>query len=338
MSAIATLIIVAYNSVRYLPRQIEALNAQTEQRFEVIFWDNASAPEKRADPATLPPNWRHVQSPTNLGFAAANNAAAKLATTPFLVFLNPDAFPAPGWLAALLAGAERWPHAVCFGSTQWRADEAGVLDGVGDVLHATGFAYRAGYGARMTPPPTAEIFSACAAAMLVRRDAFSAVGGFDERFFCYFEDVDLGFRLRLKGGAVIQLRDAEVEHVGGGVSGAHSPFGDFHGARNRIWCFFKTMPAPFVWLLAPAHLLLTALICGLHAMGGRGLATARGAVAGLRGLGPVLKDRKAVQATRTVSLWQIARALSWSPLALARRQPVHHAITVDQPAPSPARN
>ncbi|MBK8545653.1 MAG: glycosyltransferase family 2 protein, partial [Caulobacteraceae bacterium] len=149
--------------------------------------------------------------------AAANNQAARGASTPYLVFLNPDAFPEPGWLAALIATAERYPEAAAIGSTQVRPDAPGVFDGVGDVLHASGLAYRAWYGKhRAAAPPPGEPFAACGAAMLVRREAFEVVGGFDARYFCYFEDVDLCFRLRLAGWRVLHTPDAVVAHVGGG--------------------------------------------------------------------------------------------------------------------------
>ncbi len=159
-------------------------------------------------------------------------AAGRL--TPFLVFLNPDAFPEPNWLSALLETAKQHPQAAAIGSTQFRDGASGVLDGDGDVLHATGFAYRSNYGKRRAVGPLAETFSPCGAAMLVRRDAFEAAGGFDSRYFCYFEDVDLGFRLRFAGHRVLQSPDAIVAHVGGGSAGAVSAFAEFHGARNRL--------------------------------------------------------------------------------------------------------
>lgn len=131
--------------------------------------------------------------------------------------------------------------------------------------------------------------------MLVRREAFEAVGGFDALYFSYFEDVDLGFRLRLAGWRVLQSPDAVVAHVGGGSTGAPSGFAEFHGARNRLWTFFKCMPGALFWLMLPAHLLGTMLLASVGPFRGRGLHAWRGISDGFAGLGPILATRKQQQ-------------------------------------------
>ena len=93
--------------------------------------------------------------------------------------------------------------------------------------------------------------------MMIRRDVFEAVGGFDEDYFCYVEDVDLGARARLAGHAAIHVRDAIVNHVGYGSSGRRSVFATWHGTRNRLWTWLKTMPLPLLILTAPLHLAMT---------------------------------------------------------------------------------
>lgn len=322
IAPLATIIVVTHNSARWLARMVAALEAQTETRWRLVVFDNGSNPDQRPHQTALPPGSSIHQSAVNLGFAEANNLAADETETPYLVFLNPDAFPEPRWLDALLTTAELFPEAGAIGSTQWRADAPGVLDGVGDVLHASGMAYRAGYGRRGSVPPLGESFAACGAAMLVRRDAFEAAGGFDDRYFCYFEDVDLCFRLRLLGWRVLQSPDAVVQHVGGGVIGARSAFGDYHGARNRLWTFVKCMPAALFWPLLPVHLIASALVLTVGALRGRGLAGWRGFLDGLNGLTPFWKARAQVQATRKASSADIASVLTWSPDVLFSRRAV----------------
>lgn len=322
-SPIATIIVVTHNSARWLARMVAAVSAQSETRWRLIVVDNASRADERPNARDLPAGAALIQNETNLGFAAANNQAAQAASTPYLVLLNPDAFPEPGWLAALIAAAERYPQAAAFGSTQMRADADGVFDGAGDVLHASGLAYRAWYGRKhAAPPPEGESFAACGAAMLVRREAFENVGGFDARYFCYFEDVDLCFRLRLRGARIMQLPGAVVAHVGGGVASSGSAFAQFHGARNRLWTFVKCMPAPLFWPLLPAHLLASAAVVTLSALRGRGLAAWRGLLAALGDLGPALSARREVQKARTATSGDIARVLAWSPLVFFGRRPV----------------
>lgn len=325
--ALATIIVVTFNSAKWLARQRSALEAQSEKSWRLIVVDNASRPEERARLSDLPAGATLIQNENNIGFAAANNLAASHAKTPYLVLLNPDAFPEPRWLAALIATAQSHPDAAAIGSTQLRADSPDVFDGTGDVLHASGIAYRSNYGRPVAPrPPLAETFSACAAAMLVRRDAFEAVAGFDERFFCYFEDVDLGFRLRLDGWRVLQSPDAVVLHVGGGAVGPHSEFAQFHGARNRLWTFVKCMPAVLFWALALPHLALSALAAARASLRSRNFASWRGLWAAFARIGPMWRSRAELQRNRTASVVQIARALAWSPLLLLTRRAVPRTI------------
>jgi N-acetylglucosaminyl-diphospho-decaprenol L-rhamnosyltransferase len=320
VNPLATIIIVTHNSARFLPRALAAVAGQGETRWRLIVIDNASNPDERPQAASLAPGASLIQSQTNLGFAAANNRAAALAETPYLVFLNPDAFPEPDWLAHLIAAAERFPRAAAIGSTQWRADTPGVLDGTGDVLHASGIAYRSNHGKRGVPPPLGESFAACAAAMLVRREAFDAVGGFDESFFCFFEDVDLCFRLRLAGWRIVQTPDAVVAHVGG--ASAASDFAQFHGARNRTWTFVKCMPGALFWPLLPVHLLLSACAATVALLTGRGAAAWRGLAAGVGGWSHAWRLRRATQRTRVARTQEIANLLAWNPFILLTRAPV----------------
>lgn len=318
---LATIIVVTHNSARFLARMAAAVEAQAETRWRLVVIDNASSADERPKLATLPAPTTVIQSEVNLGFAAANNRAAQDAVTPYLVFLNPDAFPEPSWLSKLIETIEKHPRAVAVGSTQMRAD-TNLFDGTGDVLHASGIAYRSSYGrSRSAPPPFGETFSACAAAMLVRRKAFEAVGGFDESFFCFFEDVDLGFRLRLAGGQILQLPDAVVAHVGGGSTGVRSAFADFHGARNRVWTFVKCMPPLLFWPLLPAHVLATTLLVLRSALDGRS-APLRGFLAGIMGVGSVWKARLKTQKTRKIGTLELARMLAWDPFAILDRRPI----------------
>lgn len=326
-NAIVTIIVVTYNSARWLARMVKALEAQSEKRWRLVVIDNASNANERPAQTSLPAGSILIQSEINMGFAAANNRAAAQSDTPYLALLNPDAFPEPGWLAALISTASRFPEAAAIGSTQLRADHHGVFDGTGDVVHVCGIAYRSSFGRRRkSTPPLGETFAACAAAMLVRRDAFIGAGGFDESYFCFFEDVDLCFRLRLLGGIILQSPEAVVAHVGGGASSNSSGFAEFHGARNRLWTFIKCMPGPLLWPLLPAHLIATAIVASLAPLRGRGLDGWRGIIAGLSNLEPIWASRRHIQRTRKASVGDIAAALTWSPDVLITRRAVYRKV------------
>ena len=141
-------------------------------------------------------------------------AGARLARGQWLALLNADAFPEPDWLERLLEAAETIPNAF-FASRQIQANSTELLDGEGDVYHISGLAWRRNYGLPVLEKfDTEEIFSSCAAAALYPRQAFLDAGGFDEDYFSYHEDVDLGFRLRLKGLRCFYVPKAVVYHVG----------------------------------------------------------------------------------------------------------------------------
>ncbi len=279
--------------------------------FEAVVVDNASS-----DGGPVMPDdsrFRLIEMGRNAGFAAGNNRAAEGSQAKWLATLNPDAFAEPDWLEKLLAAGERAPDVTMAGSLQIAADSPDTVDGAGDCYHAWGIAWRGLYGQpRARAPGTGEVFGPCAAAALYRMDAFTAAGGFDEQFFCYHEDVDLAFRLRLAGGRCIQSAEARVAHVGSGVTGRQSDFSVYHGVRNRIWTFVKCMPSPLFWLLIWPHLAASAYLLARSGAAGTFRATFRGMWHGWSGLGPILKSRKSVQASRTVGLSDLARAFTWS--------------------------
>lgn len=244
MAADAVTVIIVVHGGRHVVRCLECLAAQSLPPARVILLDNASPDDAvaacgraiAADPRLM---GRAEVRPlgANRGFAAACNIGVALANTPLVAFLNPDAFPEPDWLERLVAAAGSHPATAAFGSRQMLAGQPHVLDGIGDRYHVGGLAWRGGHGRRLRPADleSREIFSACAAAALYRRAAVLDVGGFDEDFFCYMEDVDLGFRLRLAGGAARSVPDAVVHHVGAASSrGDGGRTAAYYGHRNRV--------------------------------------------------------------------------------------------------------
>jgi len=318
-------IVVNYNGGDHLARCVSALDAQTMSDFEAVIADNGSTDGSLSELPALDGRLRVMEFGENLGFAAANNRAAKGATTPWIATLNPDAFPEPDWLAKLMAAADRFPDVAMFGSTQIDDGDPSRFDGTGDALWFAGIPWRGGHGRRVTDlPDYAETFSPCAAAALWRRDRFEAAGGFDERYFCYCEDIDLGFRFRLAGERCVQVADAEVRHVGAGLSGRRSAFTLYHGARNRIWTMIKNMPLPLLIVAAPIHMAVTlvypARLFLLKGGVSAGAAHYRGVGDAIFGLGPILAERQRVQTARRVAWKAVLGSLSWSPGLLLRRR------------------
>ncbi|MGP1276130.1 MAG: glycosyltransferase family 2 protein [Caulobacterales bacterium] len=318
--ASVTVIIVAFNAGTFLKPCLDALAAQSFPGFEAVIVDNAST-DGSVTEDILPDARFSIDRPgSNLGFAAANNRIAQRSGARWIALLNPDTCAAPDWLEKLLEGAQRWPDAAAFGSTQLRLDEPDVLDGAGDVWHAAGIAWRALEACPASDnPPEGETFAPCAAAALYDRATFLHLGGFDESFFCYCEDVDYGFRLRLAGGRCVQLADAIVYHAGSGTTGRHSDFTLFHGHRNRVHVFVKNTPGIWFWLLLPGHVALNLRILQKAPSDAYAVTLKRAYRAAWDNRKAILASRRATQKARKAPVRDILRAMAWTPKLITRR-------------------
>ena len=326
--------VIAYNSGPTLKACLEHLAAQTFRDFETLVIDNASPDAGDAEIAAGFSGVRLIRNVENLGFAGAGNQGARLARGRWHVLLNPDAYAEPDWLAELVAASERHPAVKSFTSVQLAEDQPGYLDGLGDVMTIFGIPYRGGYLSRdVGQAREGEVFSPCGASMMIDRALFQDLGGFDEDFFCYGEDVDLGYRLQLASQPTLLVPKAVIRHVGSASTGGRkSEFAVFHGTRNRFWVLFKNTPALLLPLVVPLHLMaLTAIYLRRenrpHA---RLIWTA--VKAAFAGAPKMFRSRAVVQRGRVAGLMQIARALTWNPRDLSGRR------AVIRPLRSPTRS
>lgn len=300
-----SIIIVCWNSGKHIPRCLESVSRQTLQNFEIILVDNGSTDNSTAGLEERFPSIRirTERLAHNLGFAGGNNVGASLARGKWLVLLNADAFPEPNWLSELVAASERNPQFSAFSSRQLQAENPMILDGAGDAYHVSGMAWRIGLGypadnCGLTPR---NIFSSCAAAAMYLKNAFLEVGGFDEDFFSYYEDVDLGFRLQLSGYRCLYVPQAIVHHVGSSTFGVKSDFAFYYSHRNMVWTYFKNMPSLLLWWYLPEHIAANFVYLLYYSLGGRGIVLLKAKYDALRGLLKVLKKRKTTQQNRRIS-------------------------------------
>lgn len=310
--------IVNWNSGQYLHECLKALDNQTFTDFVVRVLDNGSDQLLPADIketfAAL--NLTVMRSEKNLGFAGGNNLLARSNTSDYLVLLNADAFPEPDWLEKVHRACLEHPDHF-FASRLVSASDPTILDGEWNVYHASGLAWRRNHNKPVTQstPLERRVFSACAAAGVYPRPAFEAIGGFDEDFFAYMEDLDLDFRLQLAGYPCIYLPNAVVRHVGAGSTSSRSGFMLRHGHRNLIWTFVKNMPGAFFWLLLPWHILANLIYFVLSFLLQNGSELRRGKLEAMQGLAKVWRKRKQIQHNRKASAWSIAKQLDWNPFS-----------------------
>jgi GT2 family glycosyltransferase len=306
-----TLIIVNWNSGGLLKKCLENIAHQTRVPDKILVIDNSSDDGSIEEIVKTDDISVRILD-TNVGFAAANNLALRECDTEFVGLLNPDAFPEPDWLKNLLSMAREFPDISMFGSRQMSYESPDIVDGIGDTYHFTGLAWRDRHACKLsdTDRTAKEIFSPCAAAALYRRNALEQVGGFDEDYFCYMEDVDLGFRLRVVGNKAIYVPDAIVRHIGSATTGGqHSDFSVYHGHRNLVWTYVKNMPGVLFWLLLPCHTLMNMFTIVWFVLRGQGGVICKAKWDAIKGIPRMWRKRKGIQLNRTASIRDIWRLM-----------------------------
>lgn len=319
-----TVVVVNHDGGDYLRGAIASLARQSFRDFEVILVDNASTDGSLDRLAETPERFAILRQEKNLGFAAANNIGARAGKGRWLALLNPDAEADPGWLAELVRAVAAHPDHRMVASLQVMLHDASRLDGAGDCYLAYGYAWRGGFGHKLeTAPSAGECFGPCGAAALYPRQLFLDAGGFDERYFCYHEDVDLAFRLRVMGERGQFAPAARVHHAGSGLTGRTSKFAVFHGVRNGVWTWLKNMPTRWIILAWPVWFVGALALIARGAFRGVFVPTLSGFTAAFRDLGPALRARRELKKSRKASPGALAATFTWNPFAyLGRRTDV----------------
>lgn len=253
MQEIAVSIIIPnWNGARFLPGCLDSVWDQAAPDTEIIVVDNGSTDESLEILAKYP-EITVIRNAENLGFAAAVNQGIFAMRGRYAVLLNNDTVVQPGWLKALVTVMEAHPRAFSAASLMLRMDETGAVDDAGDNYTILGWGYK-----RRDGKPACEekksrrVFSSCGGAAIYRRKTLEAIGGMDEAFFAYMEDMDLGWRAILRGRENRYCPEARVLHIGSATSG--SKYNDFKvrlAARNNLLILYKNMPVWTGILLSP---------------------------------------------------------------------------------------
>ncbi|HLW67958.1 MAG TPA: glycosyltransferase family 2 protein, partial [Gemmataceae bacterium] len=243
---LVSVIIVNYNGRRYLPDCLGSLERQRLPRgeYEVIVVDNDSTDGsvewvKEAYPAV-----KVIALKENVGFARGNNLGLRPARGEYIALLNNDAVAEPNWLHEAVATLEVSPKLGGVASKIRFHDDPRVLNSTGLVLYRDGRGGDRGFREedRGQFEQEDEVFGPCGAAMVVRRELLDDLGGFDERLFLYYEDLDLAWRARLRGWSFHYCPKAVVQHVHCGSAGEWSPRFCFYVERNRALVNCKNAP------------------------------------------------------------------------------------------------
>lgn len=303
-----TIVIPVWNGAAWLAACLDALAAQSFRDFTMIVVDNGSTDDSRALVARHAPQAALIAWDCNRGFAAAVNAGIRASRTEYVALLNMDTRPCPDWLLNLVQAMDKSaPDIGGLASKMLSMTDPAVVDDCGDSLSWQGAAAKRGHGRSAAEfEKGEEIFSPCAGAALYRKSFLDELGGFDERFFAYLEDVDLGLRGRLRGYRYLFVPSAEVLHQGHGSGLPQARYVRLI-TRNRIILLLKNLPVRL--LIRHALSLLYGQIYFFIAYR-RPLAALAGYLSVLPLLPHILRERRAIQPNLKLTLAQVEHLLT----------------------------
>lgn len=322
MACDISVIVLNCNGRQWLDVCLRSVLEQRAPGAEVIVVDNASTDGSVDFVRAAFPGVRLLELRQNVGFAAGNNEGVRIARGQLIAFLNNDTRVHGGWLQAL-AGAFAAPDVGLATSRIVLMNETDVVDSAGDGYLVAGGAFKRHHGGSASDAivqTRAEVFGACGAACMIRRDVFDEIGGFDPGFFIFYEDVDLSYRARLRGYRCVYVAEAVVEHAGSSAMGAQSDRSVFYGQRNLEWVYFTNTPPGLLVRSLPAHLAYDLAAAAYFLSRGRFGAFLRGKLAALAGLPAVLAKRRRVQQHRRATAKQLVAMMERHWLRLKRRE------------------
>ncbi|HEY9786896.1 MAG TPA: glycosyltransferase family 2 protein [Candidatus Obscuribacterales bacterium] len=303
---LVSIVIPNWNGKRFLAGCLDSLSKQTYPHIEVLIVDNGS---KDGSVDFLKENYPHVKLVTfdhNTGFSYAVNAGIKASSGEFVALLNNDTVVDPNWVAELVRAMHEHPEAGSAGCKMLAYDDHSLLDGAGDGYRRGGLPGRIGHKERDTGRFNRRryLLGACGGAALYRRSLFVDIGLFDEDYFAYLEDVDLGLRAQSAGYKCIYVPTAIVYHLGCGTTGSgYSPLVVRLSAKNNWNTIVKNIPLPLLWKFLP-HILFWQFyyLAVVTVRGKQLLPWIQGTVEAFKLLPRMLEKRRQINARRKASL------------------------------------
>jgi GT2 family glycosyltransferase len=256
----ASIIVVNFNRVNLLEKCLRSLDAQSTQDFETIVVDNGSVDGSVEMLENRFPQVRVIQNPDNFGFCRANNQGFQAARGAYFLVLNNDAEAHTDWVKSLVECADANPEAGMVASKIYVAGSQQKIDKIGHLIYWDGQNRGRGAGEQdFGQYDEEEILWPDGCAALYRAQMIQETGGFDEDFFAYADDAELGLRGRLLGWKAVLAKRAVVYHHRGATLGKYNPERIALIERNRLWLVWKHFP----WWLV----LLNPVFFGLRTLG-----------------------------------------------------------------------
>lgn len=248
-----TVIIPNLNGRSYLEDCLSSLRKQTCTEFVTILVDNGSSDGSAEFVQENFPEVRIHRFDTNTGFCGAVNAGIRMSDTPYVILLNNDTVCHEKFVEALLRGIHSRPGIFSCQARMLQMHAPHLVDDAGDYYCALGWAFAAGKGHEAVDYiEEKQVFASCAGAAIYNRRRLLELGLFDEKHFAYLEDIDIGYRARIRGYQNWYIPSAVVYHAGSGTSGSvYNEFKVRHTSRNSVYLIYKNMPIPQIILNSP---------------------------------------------------------------------------------------
>lgn len=257
MNRKATVVIPNYNGKNYIEICMDALGKQNYRDFETIVIDNASQDGSDKTIEEKYPWAELVRNDENTGFSRAVNQGIELAKTDYVILLNNDTEVHPDFVGELVKAIEEDERIFSVSSKMISFKERDLMDDAGDMYTLLGWSAQRGVAQSIEKyNKKKNVFTACAGAAIYRKKVFDEIGVFDIKHFAYLEDIDVGYRARIRGYRNVFCPTAVVWHIGSATSG--SRYNDFKvsiSARNNIYLIYKNMPLfQIIWNIFPLAL------------------------------------------------------------------------------------
>jgi GT2 family glycosyltransferase len=243
---LVSIIIVNCNGRGFLQGCLESIFNQSCSDFEIIFIDNGSTDDSVQYVKEKFPDVIIIENRENLGFARANNQGIAIAKGKYIALLNNDTVVDREWIKSLLAKAESFSEKVgMWAGKILSMQEPGKIDSVGGLMISPdGIAKGRG---RLEEDVGQydnddEVFIPSACAALFKKEMLDEIGLFDEDFFAYCEDTDIGLRARLAGWRTVSVPKAVVYHYYSGTTGKYTSMKAYLVERNHVWLAVKNFP------------------------------------------------------------------------------------------------
>jgi GT2 family glycosyltransferase len=248
---LVSVVIPNWNGKKFLPECIDSLIEQTFCDFEVILVDNGSTDgsaefvEERYGEFI-----RIIRNKENLGFTGGNNVGIRSARGKYIVLLNNDTVVEPTWLGELVKAIGPDPQVGMWASKVYSYHQRDRIEAVGELIYWDGLNRARGQFEQDQGQyeELEEIFFPPGCGGMYRKKVFDEIGVFDEDFFAYGDDAEIGIRARLAGWKCLYVPQAVLYHKNSGSTGQYSPFKAFYVERNRFWITIKYFPFPLLFL------------------------------------------------------------------------------------------